>query len=72
MNRNDQTRNVELTLEQLEWYVFRARQLRNEVIARGLKHAYTGLRDGSKWAVARLGSVFHLGAGKQVSAHRAC
>ena len=71
MNRNiDETRNTDLTLEQLEWYVFRARQLRNEVLVRGLKHAYTWVRDGFKWAATRSAAVFHVGAGKE--AHRAC
>ena len=60
------------TSEQIEWYVAHARQVRNEVILRGLKRAFSYVRGGFKQAVACLGDAFHSAAGKESGAHRPC
>jgi hypothetical protein len=73
MNRQvNESNRVVLTSEQIEWYIAHARQLRNEVILRGLKRAYSYLRNGAKWIVARLSDVFHSGIRNESGAHRAC
>jgi hypothetical protein len=73
MNRQvNESNRVVLTSEQIEWYIAHARQLRNEVILRGLNRAYSQLRDGTKWVVARLRDVFHSSVRGESGAHRAC
>lgn len=73
MNRElNESNRVELTSEQIEWYVAHARQVRNEVISRGLKRAFSYVRDGIKRAAAWLGDAFHSVGDKGSGAHRPC
>ena len=73
MNRQfDQPNYVSLTPAQIEKYVYHARQVRNEVVMRGLKRSFSFLQESFKWVIARLGDVFHSTGGKESGAHRAC
>ena len=73
MNREfNESNRVLPTSEQIEWYVAHARQVRNEVISRGLKRAVSYVRDGIKRALAWLGDAVHSVGGKGPDAHRPC
>ena len=63
---NDDIRHsnyVPPSLEMTQRYIEEARQLRNETIMRGIRHALAGLGQGTRWLGARLS-----GALRQVTA----